>query len=314
MTQMKAVRLHGYGGPEVLVYEDAPVPEPGPGEVRVRVRAAGVNPFDVKVRAGYMKAMIPLPLPAVLGGDVAGEVDAVGEGVLGFAPGDAVYGGVTLGRGSYADFAIAPAGTLAPKPRTLDFIRAAAVPTGAVTALQALFDADKGNLAAGQTVLIHGLSGNVGRFALQLAKHAGARVLGTASAHGREELLRLGADEVIDYRAARFEEVARDVDVVLDTMGGETQERSWGVLRKGGALVALTSFPSPEKAKEHGVRALYFSAEKTTARLAQIAARIDEGALTLGSIEVLPLAEAARAHDLVQSGKARGKLVLTPGG
>jgi NADPH:quinone reductase-like Zn-dependent oxidoreductase len=314
MTQMKAVRLHGYGGPEALVYEDAPVPEPRPGEVRVRVRAAGVNPFDWKLRAGYMKEVIPLSFPVVLGGDVAGEVDALGEGVTAFAPGDAVYGGAALGRGSYAEFAIASAGVLAHKPRTLDFARAAAVPTGAVTALQALFDPDKGALVAGQTVLVHGLSGNVGRFALQLAKSAGVRVLGTASAHDREDLARLGADEVIDYRSARFEDVVRGVDVVLDTLGGETQERSWGVLKPGGALVALTSFPSPEKAKAHGVRALYFSAEKTTARLQQIAARIDEGALGLSPIEVLPLADAARAHERLQSGKARGKLVLSPGG
>jgi NADPH:quinone reductase-like Zn-dependent oxidoreductase len=314
MTQMKAIRMHGYGGPEVLVHEDAPVPQPGPGEVRVRVRAAGVNPFDWKVRAGAMKDVIPLPFPAVLGGDVAGEIDAVGEGITAFVPGDAVYGGTALGRGSYADFAIAPAGALAHKPRTLDFARAAAVPTGAVTALQALFDADKGALVAGQTVLVHGLSGNVGRFALQLAKKAGVRVLGTASASAREELVRLGADEVIDYRTARFEDAARNVDVVFDAIGGETQERSWGVLKKGGALVAITSFPSPEKAKAHGVRALFFSAEETTARLSQIATRIDEGGLTLGPIEVLPLAEAARAHELLQSGKASGKLVLVPSG
>jgi NADPH:quinone reductase-like Zn-dependent oxidoreductase len=314
MSQMKAVRLHGYGGPEVLVYEDAPVPEPGPGEVRVRVRAAGVNPFDVKVRSGYMKAMIPLPLPAVLGSDVAGEIDAVGEGVTAFAQGDTVYGGAVLGRGAYADFAIAPAGALAHKPRTLDFVHAAAVPTGAVTALQALFDPDKGGLVAGQTVLVHGLSGNVGRFALQLAKKAGVRVLGTASASAREELTRLGADEVIDYRTTRFEDVVRGVDVVLDTMGGETQDRSWGVLKPGGALVALTSFPPAEKAKAHGVRGLYFSSEKTTARLQQIAASIDEGALGLSPVEVLPLAQAALAHELLQSGKARGKLVLSSGG
>jgi NADPH:quinone reductase-like Zn-dependent oxidoreductase len=312
MSQMKAVRLHGYGGPEVLVYEDAPVPEPRAGEVRVRVRAAGVNPFDWKVRSGSMKDIIPLALPAVLGGDVAGQVDAVGEGVTAFVPGEAVYGGAALGRGAYAEYAIAPAGALAPMPRTLDFAHAAAVPAGAVTALQALFDPDKGALVAGQTVLVHGLSGNVGRFALQLAKKAGVRVLGTASASAREDLTRLGADEVIDYRTACFEDVVRGVDVVLDTMGGETQERSWGVLKPGGALVSIASFPSQEKAKAHGVRALFFSSEKTTARLQQIAARIDEGALGLSPVEVLPLAEAARAHELLQSGKARGKLVLAP--
>lgn len=310
---MKAVRLHAYGGPEVLVYEDVPPPDPGAGEVRVRVRAAGVNPFDVKVRAGHFKDMIPLALPAVLGGDVAGEVDAVGPGVTAFAPGDAVYGGAALGRGSYAELAIASAGALARMPRRLDFIHAAAVPTGAVTALQALFDADKGGLVAGQTVLVHGLSGNVGRFALQLAMRAGVRVLGTAGADARDELTRLGADVVIDYRTARFEDVAHDVDVVLDTMGGETQTRSWGVLKKGGALVALTSFPPAETAKQYGVRATYFSSEKTTARLELIAARIDEGALDVSPVDVLPLAETARAHELLQSGKARRKLVLAVG-
>jgi NADPH:quinone reductase-like Zn-dependent oxidoreductase len=313
MTTVKAVRLHQYGGPESLVYEDAPAPEVGPGEVRIRVRAAGVNPLDCKLRAGYLKDFVPLSFPAVLGADFAGEIDQVGPGVTGFAPGDPVYGSAALGRGSYAELAIASAGAVARMPRTLDFARAATVPTGAVTALQALFDADKGALVAGQTVLIHGLGGSVGRFALQLAKKAGLRVLGTAGNDARDELTRLGADEVIDYRTMRFEDVARDMDMVLDTLGGDTQERSWGVLKKGGAMVALTSFPPAEKAQRYGVRATYFSAEKTTARLEQIAARIDEGALDVRPPGVLPLEHAARAHELIQTGKAREKLVLVTG-
>jgi NADPH:quinone reductase-like Zn-dependent oxidoreductase len=316
MTQdrqtMKAARMHAYGGPEILVLEDAPIPEPGPGEVRVRVRAAGVNPFDRKVRAGFFKTMIPLPLPAVLGGDVAGVVDAVGPGVTGLAPGDAVYGGSLLGRGSYAQRAISKAGELARMPRTLDFLRAASVPTGTVTAWQALFDA--GGLVSGQTVLIHGLAGNVGRFALQLAKKAGARVLGTAKASDREDLVRLGAAEVIDYRTARFEDMARDVDLVFDTQGGETQERSWGVLKKGGTLVSIVAPPSDETARARGVRATFISAQKTTALLEQIAARIDEGALDLRPIQTLPLAEAAEAHRLLESGQAKEKLVLVVDG
>jgi NADPH:quinone reductase-like Zn-dependent oxidoreductase len=314
MATMKAVRLHGYGPPEALVYEDAPEPEVRAGEVRVRVRAAGVNPFDTKVRAGHMKDFFPVSFPTVLGADFAGEIDVLGPGVTAFAVGDAVYGSAAMGRGSYAQLAVALAATIARMPRTLDFVHAAAVPTGAVTALQALFDGDKGGLVAGQTALIHGLSGSVGRFALQLAKKAGARVLGTASAKARDDLLRLGADEVIDHRTTRFEDVAREVDLVLDTQGGDTQERSWGVLKKGGVLIALTSFPSQETAKKHGVRALYFSSEKTTARLADVAARIDEGSLGLSPVEVLPLAEAARAHALLQGGQAKAKLVLSVGG
>jgi NADPH:quinone reductase-like Zn-dependent oxidoreductase len=312
MATMKAVRLHAYGGPEVLVYEDAPVPEPGAGEVRIRVRAAGVNPFDWKVRSGHMKQFLPLALPAVLGGDVAGVVELLGEGVTAFAVGDEVFGDAVFSKaGAYAELAISRADAIAAKPKSLDFDHAASVPTPALTAWQALFAA--GGLGAGQTVLLHGMGGAVGRLALQFAKEAGARVLGTASAADREELLRLGADAVIDYRSARFEDVAAGVNLVIDTVGGETQARSFAVLAKGGMLVSLVQPPSEELAKQHGVRAQFMSKQPRKSELEQITARLDEGKLTLAPIVIVPLAEAARAHAMGEGGKAKKMVLHVPG-
>lgn len=306
---MKAIRIHAYGGPEVLRYEEAPRPHLAEGDVLVRVHAAGINPVDWKVRQGYLRQMIPYTLPFIPGWDVSGVVEEVGPGAQGFAVGDEVYSRPDIARdGAYAEYIAVRASELARKPRTLSHVEAAGVPLAGITAWQALFDV--GGLEAGQTVLIHAASGGVGSFAVQFAKWKGARVLATASATNHELVRGLGADEVIDYRTTRFENVARDVDVVFDTLGGETQRRSWSVLKPGGIQVSIVSPPSEETAKAHGVRAGYLFIGPNAVVLTEIARLIDEGHVRPIIGEVMPLAEARRAHELSQTGHARGKIVL----
>jgi NADPH:quinone reductase-like Zn-dependent oxidoreductase len=309
MATMKAVRIHSYGGPEVLVYEDAPRPEAAAGEVLIRVRAAGVNPLDWKVRAGYVQEWLQHQFPLIPGWDVSGIVEAVGRGVEQFRPGDAVYGLLDISKnGAYAEYVAAPARSLARKPATVDHVKAAAVPIAALTAWQALFDVAR--LAAGQTVLIHAAAGGVGHFAVQLAKWQGARVVGTASAANASFVKELGAAQVIDYQSTRFEEAVSGVDVVLDTLGGETQLRSWPVLKKGGILVSTLGVSSPEAAADQGVRGEGVLVHPDAGQLARLAELIDAKALIPVIRSTLPLTEAAKAHELSQSGRVRGKLVL----
>ncbi|MCK9374656.1 MAG: NADP-dependent oxidoreductase [Syntrophobacterales bacterium] len=312
MAKMQAVRFHSYGAPEVLVLEEAPRPQAGAGEVLLRVHAAGVNPLDWKVRAGHLKEWLPHRLPLIPGWDVSGVVEAVGPEVTAFKTGEAVYGMLDFNRqGAYAEYVAARTGELARKPRSIDHIQAAAVPLAALTAWQALFEV--AGLAPWHTVLIHAAAGGVGHFAVQLAKWKGAKVIGTASAGNASFLRELGADEVIDYRSTRFEEAVGEVDVVLDTMGGDTQQRSWKVLKKGGILVATLGISSPVAAREHEVRGQGVSVHADAAQLIQIAALIDAGDLKPAVTAVLPLAEAARAHELSQAGHVRGKIVLQVG-
>jgi NADPH:quinone reductase-like Zn-dependent oxidoreductase len=309
---VKAVRIHNYGGPEVLKYEDAPRPQPGAGEVLIRVHATSVNPIDWKVRAGYMKDFIPHSFPLIPGWDVSGVIEEVGSNPAAagrFKKSDEVYSLPDHTRnGAYAEYIVVRESEVALKPNTLHHVRAAAVPLAALTAWQALFDT--GKLQPEQRVLIHGAAGGVGHFAVQLAKWKGAHVIGTASAKNHEMLCALGADELIDYTTERFEDVARNIDVVLDTIGGETQERSWQVLKKGGILVSLVQPPSENKAKELGVRAALLGAQPNGAQLAEIAKIIDSGKLAPVIDRILPLSEARRAHELSQSGHTRGKIVL----
>ena len=309
MATMQAIRFHSYGSPEVLVLEEAPRPQAGAGEVLIRVHAAGVNPIDWKVRAGHVKDWLPHRLPLIPGWDVSGVVEAVGPGVSAFKIGEPVYGMLDFMRhGAYAEYVAARTEDLGRKPRSIDHIEAAAVPLAALTAWQALFEV--AGLAPWHTVLIHGAAGGVGHFAVQFAKWKGAKVIGTASAGNESFLRELGADEVIDYRTTRFEEVVREVDVVLDLIGGDTQQRSWQVLKKGGILVATLGIASPEAAREHGVRGEGVRVHADTVQLSQIAALIDAGDLKPAVTTVLPLAEAARAHELSQTGHVRGKIVL----
>ena len=252
---MKAIRFHEYGGFEVLKYEDVPRPEPQPGEVLIQVRAASVNPFDLALREGWLASMIPLQLPAIAGVDVAGIVMATGEGVTDFSIGQDVYGFMSRYSGAYAEYAAVAIETIAPQPQRLDYVQAASVPLAATAAWQALFEV--GGLKEGQKMLVHGGAGGVGTFAVQLAKMKGAHVFATTVGQNVEYVQRLGADEVIDYNITPFETVAQAVDVVLDLVGGETQQRSWGVLKAGGILVSLLEPPSQEDAAKYGVHATF---------------------------------------------------------
>src|SRR5712691_11739855 len=267
---MKAIRLHGHGGPHHLVYEDAPQPRPGAEEVLVRVYATGVIANELQWDMTYQtKAGSPRALP-IPGRDLSGVVEEVGYGVTALARGDEVYAMLDYGYdGAEAEFTIALPNELAPKPRTLDHVQAAAVPLSALTAWQALFV--HASLAAGQTILIHGAAGGVGVFAVQLAHWAGAHVIATASARNRDFLHELGANEVIDYTTTRFEEVVHDVDLVFDTVGGDTLQRSWQVIKPGGVLVTIVSPPpSFENAKAHGIRPFWFVVEPNRDELIQI--------------------------------------------
>ena len=305
---MKAVRVHRFGPPEVISLDDLPKPEPGRGEVVVRVKAAGIGPWDALIRSG--KSVLPHPLPLVLGSDLSGEVDSVGAGVNELQVGDEVFG-VTNERftGAYAEYAVAKAAMLAPKPKRLNHTHAASVPVVAVTAWQMVFDLAQ--LSSGQAVLVHGGAGNVGGYAVQLAKRAGAMVIATASVENDSYVRRLGADGVIDYRARRFEERVKGIDAVLDTVGGETLDRSYGVLKRSGIIVSSAVQPSRETAEQHGVRAVFFLVQVTTERLKTIGEMIDGGTLQSEVGEVLWLDEARRGHEMLEGAPhRRGKIVI----
>jgi NADPH:quinone reductase-like Zn-dependent oxidoreductase len=309
MQLMKAVRIHTYGGPEVLEYEDAPRPESQAGEVLVRVHAAGVNPLDWKVRAGRIKDFVQHKLPLIPGWDISGVVEEIGPGVSQFEKGDEVFAMTDLTRdGAYAEYIAVRATALALKPKSLHHVKAAAAPLASIGAWRSLFDL--GQLGAGQRVLIHGGSGGVGHFAVQLARWKGAYVFATASTANQELLRHLGAHEAIDYTKQRFEDVASNTDIVLDTVGGATQERSWQVLKEGGVLISLVQPPSQERANANGVRAAMVSNSPNGSSLAEIAKLIDSGMLKPTIDRVLPLSEARRAHELSESGHVRGKIVL----
>ena len=310
MTTMQAVRMHEYGGPEVLKLEDAPRPDPGEGEVLVRVHGAGINPVDWKVRAGLARQMIPHALPLIPGWDLSGTVEWVGPNVRGLQHGDGVFTRLDVRRdGAYAEYVVVPTRDLARKPRSIDHLHAAAVPLAGLTAWQALFEPSHAELARDQTVLIHGGAGGVGHFAVQLAKWRGARVIATGSAGNEGFLRELGADVFVDHTSQRFEEAAREVDVILDTIGGETQARSWPVLR-GGVLVTTVELAAPDEAIARGVRASRVSAQTNVRHLQELANLIDEGTLRPAVSRILPLAQARKAHGLIEAGHARGKLVL----
>jgi NADPH:quinone reductase-like Zn-dependent oxidoreductase len=309
MTTMKAVRMHEYGGPEVLKYEDAPRPEAADGEVLVRVHAAAVNPVDWKIRAGQAKGFLNYSLPLILGWDLSGVVESVGSGAADWKAGDEVYSRPDISRnGSYAEYIVVKAAELGRKPQSIDHVNAAAIPLAGLTAWQVLFDA--AGLTAGQRILIHAAAGGVGTFAVQLAKWKGAYVIGTASARNHAFLRELGADETIDYNQTPFETAVHDVDVVLDAMAGETRQRSWQVLKKGGILVSILGPPSAEEAAAHGVRQAGVFVQPNRAQLEEMAKLVDAGKLRPIVEEVLPLREAARAHEKNQTLHTRGKLVL----
>lgn len=309
METMKAVRIHEYGGPEVLQYEDAPKPEPGDNDVLIRVHAAAVNPVDWKVREGHLKSRVEFPMPFIPGWDLSGVVEKTGVAVTRLGAGNEVYSRPDIARnGAYAEYILVEDALVALKPKTIDHVQACGIPLAGMTAWQALFDV--AGLQPGQRVLIHAAAGGVGTFAVQFAKWKGAYVIGTASGRNLDFVRELGADEVIDYTGTPFETAIKDVDVVLDTMGGETQERSWGVLKPGGILVGIVSPPPEDSAAQHNVRAAYHFLDPNAGQLTHIAGLVDAGKVRCIVDTVLPLSEARKAQELSETGHARGKIVL----
>ena len=309
---MKAIRLYGQSGPDSRRYEDAPQPQPGVGEVLIRVHATSVMwqeptwPETWKTPTGIERRH---PIP---GHDVSGEVVEVGPDVTGMAVGEAIYALTEPRRdGAAAEYTVARATEVAPKPRTLGHIQAAGVPLVGLTAWQALFE--HAGLTSGQSLLIHGAAGGVGSMAVQLAKGAGARVIATASARNHAFLRTLGADELIDYTTTRFEEVVRAVDLVLDTRGGETVARSWRVVKKGGLLLSVFSPPSQEQAAAFGVRAFFFIVQPNREQLIHLGNLIDAGQLRPIIERVCPLREASQAFEQALQGHTRGKIILRVG-
>jgi NADPH:quinone reductase-like Zn-dependent oxidoreductase len=307
---MKAVRLHGRGGSDDLVYEDAPKPHAGAGEVLVRVYATGVIANELKWDVTYQtKAGNPRTLP-IPGRDFSGVVEEVGFGVTTFVPGSEVYAMLDYGYdGAEAEYTIALPSELAHKPGALDHVQAAAVPLSALTAWQALLA--HANLVAGQTVLIHGAAGGVGVFAVQLARWAGAQVIATASARNRDFLRALGASAIIDYTTRRFEEVVKPVDVVFDLVGGDTLQRSWQVVKPAGVLVSVVSpRPAAEIIQGHDAHFAWFVVEPNREQLIQIGTLLDAGHIRPIVETVLPLSQARQAYELGVKGHTRGKIVL----
>jgi NADPH:quinone reductase-like Zn-dependent oxidoreductase len=306
---MKAIVIHQYGGPEVLKYEDVPLPEAKENQMLVRVIAAGVNPVDGMVRSGmfekYQKAVFPL----ILGGDIAGVVEKIGSKITKFKAGDPIYAYVSWKNGGgYAEYAIVTEQEAAPKPKSISYVEAAAVPIVALTAWQALIDSAK--LSAGQSVLIHGGSGGVGTFAIQIAKAHGAKVFATASTRNQDLLKELGADVAIDYTKQKFEDIAKDVDVVLDSVGGDTLERSYGVLKKGGFIVTLNSPLDHAELDKHGIRGDEISVKPNPDELAELGKLIDAKKIKVVVSQTFPLADAIKAQEQAATGHTRGKIVL----
>ncbi len=306
---MKAIRIHRFGGPEVLQLDDIPRPEPGPGEMLVRVAAASVNPVDYKMRNGGYPRLGEDKLPAGLGRDVAGVAEVIGPGVAGALPGMPVMAHLEWERAGYAEFVVVKHNEFAPKPETLTMLDAGSLPLAAMTAWQGLFD--HGALRAGERVLIHGGSGGVGYLAVQFAKIKGAEVFATASADNLDWVKSLGADTVIDYKAQRFEAVAKDIDLVLDLQGGETRARSWGVLKPQGRLITtLIAGDVQAQAAEHGRRGQHYYAAPNAAELREVGQLCNEGRLQVMVDRVFPLEEAGAAQACLENDHPRGKVVL----
>jgi NADPH:quinone reductase-like Zn-dependent oxidoreductase len=306
---MKAIIINKYGNEDVLEYTDVERPEPKNDEVLVKVHAAAVNPVDWKIRESGGERF-GLKLPIILGGDIAGTIEEIGVDVENFKKGDAVYGMTVTGgfSGGYAEYALAKADAIALKPNSISFEEAAAIPIGALTAWQSIFDL--AHLKSGQRILITGASGGVGSMAVQFAKAKGAFVIGTASGRNEEFVRSLGADEFVDYTAQPFEEVVKNVDVVFDTVGGDTQERAFQTLKKGGFLATSAGMPSEAKATEFGVKAEFVFCKSNAHQLAEINQLIEDGKLKIHIETILPLTEVKKAHQLSQTGRTRGKIVL----
>jgi NADPH:quinone reductase-like Zn-dependent oxidoreductase len=307
-ASMRCVRIHGFGGVEVQGLETVPLPSLQSGEILIRIRAASVNPVDYKTRAGHGPGITARDLPLTLGRDVGGVVAAAAEDVEDYEIGCEVFAMLDRRHGGYADFVIVPATIAVFKPSSIDFVASAAVPLAGVTAWQGLFD--HGGLESGQRVLIHAAAGGVGHLAVQLAKARGAYVLATASAGNLEFLASLGADVAIDYRAERFEAIAKDIDVVFDLVGGETRERSFQVLKRGGVLVSTVGEPDAATAAKFGVQAKSFIASPNHGQLNDIRAMVDAGQVRPTVSKTFPLEAAGEALRYLETEHPRGKVVL----
>ncbi len=307
----RAVRVAAFGGPEVLRIDRVAIPQPVDDEVLVRVHAASVNPVDGKTRAGQFPPVGEAQLPATLGRDLAGTIEAVGTRVhYMLSHGDRVFAFIDFDRGAQADYVVVKAMELCAIPRDLDMATAAAIPLAALTAWQGLFD--HGGVEAGQRVLIHGAAGGVGQFAVQFAKWKGAEVIATAGPDDLSLVRDLGADTVVDYRNERFEDAAQDVDCVLDLVDGETRERSWGVIKPGGILVSTLSAPDAAVAKTHEVRAApHWLARPNTVQLGMIGDLVANGTVKVAVTATYPLDEAHAAQERLEQGHVAGKIVLT---
>jgi NADPH:quinone reductase-like Zn-dependent oxidoreductase len=306
---MKAIVVHEFGGPEVLKYEGTSRPEPKENEVLVRVIAAGVNPVDGAIRSGKYAKFFGSKPPFIPGYDIAGVVEKTGPKIDNHKPGDAVYAYLDLDRGGgYAEYAVARDREVSAKPKSLSFVEAGGVPLAALTAWQALIDA--GKLSAGQTILIHGGSGGVGSFAIQIAKARGAKVFATASTPNQDLLKQLGADVAIDYTKQKFEDIAKDVDVVLDSVGKDTLRRSYGVVKKGGFIVSLVARPDPAELEKHRIHGAPLSVTPNSDELAEITKLIDDKKIKVVVSQTFSLTDAAKAQEQAATGHTRGKIVL----
>lgn len=308
-SQMRALRMHEYGAPEVLRVENAPAPTPKTGEVRIRVHAAGVNPIDWKIRTGRLQRSYSVPLPYIPGRDVSGTIDALGSGVTSWKVGDEVV--ALADGGGFAEYVVVAEGDVARKPARLTYEQAAGIPVASLTAWRTLIET--ADVRKGQRVLIHGGAGGVGSIAVQLAHWRGAHVIATASERNHEYLKSIGAAEVIDYRTTRFEDVARNIDVVLDTVGGDTLARSPAVLRREGMLLTIVGRPDAQVCSERQIRCPNWSAKNPTyagEQLEQLGKLFDAGDLKMTLDAVFPLDDANKALALSETGRARGKIIV----
>jgi NADPH:quinone reductase-like Zn-dependent oxidoreductase len=308
MPTMDVVRIETFGAPNVMKFQKLPVPEPRGDELLLKIHAASINPVDYKIREGKYPAVKSDKLPYVLGRDVSGVVEACGDQMREWKRGDEVYAMLGIDRGSYAEHVIVRANEAASKPMSLDHIAAAAVPLAGLTAWQGLFR--YGELKRGQRVLIHGGSGGVGHFAIQFAKAKGAHVITTVSEKHFDFVREIGADQAIDYKKQKFEDIVRDVDLVFDLIAGETQDRSWGLLKKGGILVSTLTEPSQEKARQFGVYGTRYTVKENGDELREIAALIDGGEVKPKVTKTFEFRDAAAAQEYVENGHTEGKVVL----
>lgn len=302
---MKAVRIHTYGHADQMKFEETPRPAIRNDEALVRIRAAGVNPVDWKIREGYLKDVLRSSFPLTLGQDFAGDIVEVGKDVRNFKPGDKVFG---FASGTYAEYATLSVRDLVRMPATTDYAAAASLPTAGLTAYQLVLGVV--HAAKDQRILIHGAAGGVGSFAVQLARARDARILATASALDAPYLKTLGVDTIIDYRTERFEQRVKDVDAVIDLVGGETLARSYSVLKPGGVVVSAVAKPDEAELSKRKLRGQSFSMRRDPAELAQLAALVDAGVVKPKVSQILPLSDAPTAHELSQKGKSKGKIVL----